>query len=251
MTNIRIDFIMALVPLTLLACSGGDGVGLSVRGVSRAPGGSGGSIGVADEGGMSFTLSSAQVHLRQIQLDLPDGVTCADIEAELKGAACLSDEKIHIDGPMVVDLVAGTVEPDLGAVVIPAGTYRRIDFRVDDGDPQEGLIEPGSTLDDYSFVVEAGFEYEGNPVTLMLSLNFDEDIRFERPEGVAVAPGEDLVAGFVVDDWLAGVDIMGCLNDGELVVEGGVVIIDDLSDGACGGVEDVIKNNMKNSGDLD
>jgi hypothetical protein len=253
MKRLRNSIILALLPFPLLACSGGagDGAGFSIRAVSRATGSSGSSLGVADEGGTSFGLGSALLHLRHIQLDLPRGMTCAEVEDGLAGATCRSDEKIHIDGPMAVDLVTGAVVPDLGAVVIPAGTYRRIDFRVDDGDPAEGLIEPGSALDDYSFVVEAGFVHEGEAVTLKMSLRFNEDIRIERSGGVTVAPGDDLIATFVVDDWLAGVDIAGCLEDGALAVEDGVVVIDDRAGSACGGVENTIKDNMKNSGELD
>lgn len=246
MTNMRKSLVFILSSLILAACGGDEGVGLSIRAAS-----SGAGLGLADEGGTTYALQSAQVHLRHIELDLPAGTTCADLEGELAGAACLSDAKIRIDGPMVVDLITGATTPDLGKVALPAGTYSRIDFRVDDGDPQEGLIQAGDALDDYSLVVDATFDYEGTPVTLLLSLNFDEDIRIERPAGVALAPADNLAVKFVVDDWLAGVDIAGCLDDGELTLDGDTVVIDDLADGACGGVEDIIKNNMKNSGDLD
>jgi hypothetical protein len=220
--------------------------------VSLTPGSADTGLALQDEAGADFSMPTALVHLRHIELDLPAGKTCADIEADLVGGECLVEEKIRIQGPFVVDLVTGTSEPDLGATLIPAGTYSRIDIRVDDGDPQEGLIEPGSPLDDYSLVVETKFTYNQEPATLKLSLNFDEDIRIEERAGVAVQADTDLVAEFVVNDWLAGVDIVGCLDSGELVLdETGTATIDDSADGACGGIEDIIKNNMKNSGQLD
>ena len=248
MTNMRKSLVFTLTSLVLAACGGGGGEGasLSIQAASSS-----GGLDLADDGGTTYALESAQVHLRHIELDLPAGASCADLEGELVGAACLSDEKIRIDGPMVVDLITGATTPELGAVVLPAGTYSRIDFRVDDGDPQEGLIQAGDALDDYSLVIEAIFDYEGAPVTLLLSLNFDEDIRIEQPGGVALDPADDLIVKFVVDDWLAGVDIAGCLDSGELALAGDTVVIDDQADGACGGVEGVIKDNMKNSGDLD
>jgi hypothetical protein len=249
----KTSILISFLSFGFLACAGsGDGVGINVHAVSLTPGSAGSALSLQDQGGADFSMTSALVHLRHIELDLPEGKRCADIEADLAGGDCLLDDKIRIPGPFVVDLVTGTSEPDLGAVLIPAGTYKRIDIRVDDGDPEEGLIEPGSPLDDYSLVVEAKFTYNQEPATLKLSLNFDEDIRIEQLAGVAVQPGTDLVAEFVVNDWLAGVDIAGCLASGELALdETGTATIDDNADGACGGVEDIIKNNMKNSGQFD
>lgn len=252
MKNMKSALFACLVSLSLLACSGSeDGVGINVHAVSNTPS-STGALGLADASGADFSLTSALVHIRHIQLDLPQGALCADIASELKGAVCQEDTRIHIEGPFVVDLAAATSTPDLGAVVIPTGTYSRIDIRVDDGDPQEGLIEPGSPLDDYSLVVDANFNYGGEAASLKLSLNFDEDIRIERLDGVAVAAGEDLAARFLVNDWLLGVDITGCLDGGEIALDANrTATIDDNADGACGGIEDTIKNNMKGSGELE
>jgi hypothetical protein len=249
----KTSLLISFLSLGFLACAGGgEGVGINVHAVSLTPGSADNGLALQDQGGADFSMPTALVHLRHIELDLPAGKACAEIEADLVGGQCLADEKIRIQGPFVVDLVTGTSQPDLGAVVIPAGTYKRIDIRVDDGDPQEGLIEPGSPLDDYSLVVKTRFTYNQAPATLELSLNFDEDIRIEEVSGVAVQAGTDLVAEFVVNDWLAGVDIIDCLDSGELTLdETGTATIDDNADGACGGIENIIKNNMKNSGQLD
>lgn len=241
-----------LASLPLAACGGTDGAGISVSALS----GPGSTPTAEDASGTTFTLSEGLLHLRHIELDLPAGTTCADVADALVGATCsdvstVDDEaKIRIAGPIVVDLVAGTSTPSLDDVVIPAGTYDRIDLRVDDGDPQEGLVEPGSALDDNAFAVIAEFDHDGTPTVLDLRLNFDEDIRIEQPGGVEVAAGDDLAARFATGAWLDGVDLVACIAGGDVVIADGVAVIDDEHDGSCSGIEDTIKRNMKESGDL-
>lgn len=238
---------LATVSMLAAACGGGDaGITVSAR--------TGAAVPVANDAtGAAFTLGRGLLHLRHIELDLPSGSSCADV-GDLAGAEChagdtaADEDKLRIDGPFVVDMIAGTSTPSLAGVTIPAGTYRRIDLRVDDGDPAEGVVVAGSELDDNALAVIATFDAGGGPSTLDLRLNFDEDIRIEQPGGVAVAAGDDLIARFAAADWLAGVDLGACVAT--LTAVDGRYVIDDRNDGACGGIEDTVKNAMKNSGDL-
>lgn len=242
---------LGLLSTSLLAaaCGGGGDAGIAVSARTGA------SVPVAtDARGVAFTVSEGLLHLRHIELDLPDGQSCDDVgplvRAEChRGDTAADEDKIRIDGPFAVDMIAGTSTPSLAGVTIPAGTYRRIDLRVDDGDPAEGLVAAGSPLDDNAFAVIASFDDDGQPATLDLRLNFDEDIRIEQPGGVVVAEGEDLIARFAAANWLAGVDLGACV--GTLTATDGRYVIDDRRDGACGGIEDTVKSAMKNSGDLD
>lgn len=198
---------------------------------------------MTDTADTAFTLTEATLNLRDIKLDLPEGVTCADIEADLENATCSSDsaddDTIEIEGPFVVDLVAGTSTPTLDDVVIPALAYRRVDFRVDD-------------VNDVSFAVLADFDLDGTAMTLDLSLDFNEDIRIEEAGGVEVTADSDLIAEFVVNDWLAGVDLATCIDDGDVTVDGTTVTVtEDSTSGSCSDIENVIKDNMKNSGQFD
>jgi hypothetical protein len=259
MTHVRTTSFASIL-LLAGACSGSGETGLAVRAVTASSHTADAPKAVTDQGGSSYTLVEAWLHLRHIELDLPVGVTCGDVEADLAGGAYCDpnddldddspEDKIKIDGPFIVDMITGETTPSLADVRVPALAYSRIDVRVDDGDPQEGLVEVGSALDDATYVVAATFDYQGTTTELRFRLNFDEDIRIEQPGGIDLAGDENLVAEFVVDSWLAGVDIAGCIDDGDLAIDGGVVAIDDRNDGACGGIEDTIKNNMKNSGRL-
>ncbi len=232
------------------ACGGGGEAGVAVSALT----GSGQRPVAADARGLAFTIDEGLLHLRHIELDLPSGTGCADVADRLTGAECHDadgpddEAKIHIPGPFAVDMIAGTSTPSLAGVTIPAGTYRRIDLRVDDGVPEQGVVEAGSPLDDNALAVIASFDDGGTPAILDLRLNFDEDIRIEQPGGVAVAEGDDLIARFAAANWLAGVDLAACAAT--LTPVGGRYVIDDRNDGACAGIEDVVKNAMKESGDL-
>ncbi len=228
--------------LSLAACSS-PGVGMEVRAVTNdsnpslpdAP------LVFADSAGDEFALQSAYLRLRHIELDLPDGVSCSDAEDTLVGAECDSDgDKIRILGPIDVDLVSGTATPSLADVVIPAGTYIRLDFRVEDNP------------DDVAFAAVADFQHNGDQLSLDLSLDFNEDIRIESPGGITVDADTDLIAEFVVTNWLNGIDVGSCIDDGDVTMEGTTVFVTEGStSGSCSSIEDTIKSNMKNSGQLD
>jgi hypothetical protein len=205
---------------------------------------------MTDDGGSDFALQAGTLNLRDIELDLPDGTTCADVEGAFGGGATCEDSddpnddspnaKIVIDGPFEVDLVAGTATPSLDDVQIPVGLYARVDFRVEDNP------------DDVSFAGLAGFQYQGDDMTLDFSFDFNEDIRIEDPAGISVDEDSDLIAEFVVDNWLAGIDVGSCIDDGDVTVSGSTVQVDESStSGDCSDIEDTIKDNMKNSGQLD
>lgn len=244
MNNIR-STSFAFSALLLLGCSSG-GVGVDVRAVtsSNAPAGTADQMEISDSGGSAFAIRTAGLHLRDIELDLPDGQRCSDIADSLVGAECDdsldSDDTIRIVGPFDIDLVTGIATPDLSGVVIPEGTYRRVDFRVENA---EGTP---------SFAFTANFDHGGEAMVLDLSLDFNEDVRLESLEGIAVSADTDLVAALVADTWLSGVDIGSCIDDGDVLVEGATVILDESSSsGSCSDVENTIKTNMKQSGQLD
>ena len=223
-------FLLLASTATLVACtSDSDRAGLSVQALHGA------TPTAADSGGTTYTLRRGVMALEHIELDMPLGVRCTDVADQLVGVRCDAadspddgEDKLRIDGPLTVDLVAGTSTPSLAGVVIPAGTYRRVDLRVVD------------------FAIEADFDLHGAPTVLDLRTDFSEDIRVEQPGGVPVAPGDDLIARFALADWLVGVDLVACIDAG-VTVTGGVAVVDDRG---CPGVDDAIKRNMKDSGDL-
>lgn len=243
----KLTHLLVIASISAIGCSSdsGETAGIAVQAVSQVGTPTQGDLVFVDDGSTEFTLTEANLNVRDIKLDLPDGVRCADIEADLVGATCSDDsldseDTVEIEGPFAVDLVTGVSTPSLDDIEIPALTYRRLDIRVDDN------------ADDISFSAVADFDLDGDAVVLELALDFNEDIRVEGGGGVTVDADTDLIAEFAVANWLAGIDVASCINDGDLDVSSSTVVISDATtEGSCSDIEDTIKNNMKDSGQLD
>jgi hypothetical protein len=204
--------------------------------------------------GVTFTLNEARIHLRDIRLDLPKGTKCGDVRGTLNLAECKGGDSgsgsgtIVIPGPIVVDLMTGTTTPDLSELRIPAGNYKRIDFRLEEAKtPDVSANEP---LVGYSLIVRAGFDNGGTANTLEMKLKFSEDARFESATGVEVPEGGSLVTMMRPAVWLEGLPLGACAQKGDVAISGTTVSIDDRAKGDCGGAEDTVKANIKRSGDL-
>jgi hypothetical protein len=208
---------------------------------------------ILDETGedSAFSLSSVEIMVRHIQLDLPEGTSCEEQQEMLQGAIC-EDDKITIEGPMMLDLLAGTSTPDLSEVQLPPGQYKRVDIRVDDGEPDEGLIAEDDSLNGYSMSILAGFDSDEGMIELDLKLKFNEDIRFESDEGVEVSAGGSLFAMLDPSQWFDADILNDCIEDGDLIVEDGVIFLDDeYQSNDCSDIENSIKDSIKKSGQLD
>ena len=212
--------------------------------------------------GVTFTLSEARIHLRDIRLDLPRGTRCEDVSGLLTGATCKAKDAtstskdddsgesgtVVVPGPLVVDLLTGVTTPDLSGLRLPAGTYKRIDFRLQDARSDD--VPSGSPLLGYSLQVKATFERDAALQTLDLKLKFSEDARFESSTGVTVAEDDALLALLSPQTWLEGLPVGQCLQKGDLQLNSNVLRIDDRAKGACNDAESLVRANIKNSGRL-
>jgi hypothetical protein len=204
--------------------------------------------------GLTFTLNEARIHLKDIRLDLPQGTKCADVRGLLSGATCKGGDSgsgsgtVVIPGPLIVDLMTGATTPDLSGLRLPAGTYKRIDFRLDEA--RAGEVAANEPLVGYSLLVKAGFTRDNTAHTLDLKLKFSEDARFQSSTGVEVGADDELLALLKPQVWLEGLPVASCLQKGDLQIANNVLRIDDQAKGDCSGAEGLVKNNIKNSGDL-
>jgi hypothetical protein len=129
---------------------------------------------------------------------LPQGSKCEEVRGLLAGAECKGGTTgsgsgtVLVPGPLVVDLMTGTTTPDLSGLRLPAGNYKRIDFRLDEAKAGE---------------VPATEPLEGLPVAT-------------------------------------------CLSKGDISITHNVLRIDDQAKGDCSGAEELVKTNVKRSGDL-
>lgn len=205
-------------------------------------------------GDITFTLQQARIHLKDIRLELPQGTKCDDVRGLLSGATCKGGESgsgsgtVLVPGPIVVDLMAGTTTPDLSGLRLPAGSYKRIDFRLEEAKADE--VAANEPIVGYSLLVKAGFTRDGAANTLELKLKFSEDARFESVTGIEVGADDELLALLKPQAWLEGLPVASCLQSGDLRLSSNVLLLDEQAQGACSDAETLVKNNIKNSGDL-
>lgn len=254
MTTRTLVLLVALVPL---ACDATDGstdfahrtMDVELKAISAdddsGPAADGG-LAAPDGDGDVLAIVSASVHIRDIELYLPEGVGCDDVDDDdLGGFDCEDDDgdddsddaKLVLDGPFDVDLVSGEIVGD--EVALPTGTYRRVDVRVDDDE------------DDVTFAAAGTMDLDGEDVEVQIQLDFNEDVRFEGDLTI----GEDdkvgsLVVGFDVQQWLAGVPLHECVRR-EGSTDGPLVVGEDNSgSGSCSDLENAIRDNVEASGKL-
>lgn len=209
----------------------------------------------ADSTGTRFTINSATGYVRHIQLDLPEGLTCEELQFTPAAPVSCSSGKVTVQGPFLVDLVAGTATPSLADVVISSGSYKRVDVRFDDADPSDGLVPDNDPMDNLTLLVKGTFPYQSAETTFEVRLRFNEDARFESTAGIEIAEdgARTALMGLDVAQWFAGSPITTCLDRGDLTLENGKLLIDDnerSGRGDCSGFEEGVKTRMKNSGRL-
>jgi hypothetical protein len=209
-----------------------------------------------DAQGTALTVQAARAYLRHIQLDLPTGTPCdslGDSDDGLVAPLSCEADKLTIEGPFVIDLLERTSDPSLQDLRLPELTYTRVDVRFDDADPEDGLVDEADPLAESTLLVQGEFEYQAATTTYTVLLDFNEDARFESPEGIRVTDEEvsTLLLSLDVARWFSALPITQCLDAGDLVVDGGHVDLNDDQGGACGALENELKDAIKESGRLE
>lgn len=244
----------------------------------------------SDDRGITYTLTEARAVIRHIELDLPAGTTCAQINAQLQGVTCertddngvddnpgaddngaddnpgsddapgtddnsgaddLSNHaKLRINGPFVVDLLTGQTTPSISSIRVPSLPYRRVDIRFDDAD-KDLALPSDDRLNEHTWVMRADFTHQGQQLTLDARLKFNEDARFEAAQGVSVDPDSPLLIAFSLDAWLNGLAIAQCLDDDKLQLDDRTITVSESSSQKdCSDLEGSLKDNLKNSARL-
>jgi hypothetical protein len=254
----RPAILMALATSVVVGCGSGDGsssaVSLQLALTASDPPAqvARGALSGADAQGSVLTITSAVARVRDIELDLPDGSHCSDFagfdfRAPVRcGDGGGSNDAIKVTGPFTVDLVAGTAEPSLEDLTIPAGVYRRVDVRFEPAEDDDDALQG------YTLVAEGDFASDQESAALDLRLRFNEDARFESRSGVELGENgaHEALLWFDVSAWFETVPISECLEDGDLSIARGTLLIDDEASSGCSDIENELKRAIKNSGDL-
>lgn len=182
-----------------------------------------------DSDGVSFALAEARVVVRDVELYLPDGLTCAAVAGSYSGATCAAgDDKLEVTGPFVVDLLTGASTPSLEGVKVPPLRWRRVDYRLDDAD--ETLLPAGDPLLGSTFYLRAVFDQAGTPSELRGALRFNEVVRVEDAAGIQLPEGGKLFVELDAGLWLAQAPVSTCIESGELPLMDGVATLHDDDD---------------------
>lgn len=201
---------------------------------------------VTDAGGTTFTIRSSLANVGYVEIKLPDGQECT----EAIDRDCEMDE-VKLPGPFVANLMTGAFQPDIGTFRIPAGSYKRVEFRLEA--LKEGAPTPEPSLLGNSMIITGTFSYAGRADrAFSIALDFDEELRVESPTGMTVRDQglSKLVLLLEVEKWMATADITRCLEEGELLLDqAGNLVANEEND--CEGLEEVLKSGVKGSGELD
>lgn len=189
-------------------------------------------------------LTEASLLVKEIKLDLPEGLSCSDAGFVAAATVSCKDEseseeehgtltttthsRIKIEGPIRFDLIAGTSDPSLEGLSLPSGVYRKIKLELDDsGEDHSGT---GS-------IVLAGTypASDGSPIDFSISFDASGEIEMENVGGIEVAEGVTnvVLAQLDVNAWLAGIDFAACVAEGH-----------------CDSLKEGLKSNMDDSFDL-
>ena len=229
-------------------------------------GSSGAALTTSDAAGTPIEVTTAWVNIGEIEIELPEGLTCdavtdplpesATCECEMEEDETETECEITFEGDVLFDLLTGTATPAIGTFSIPSGIVKEIEVEIDDV-AEDATLPDGvpSTLAGHSLVVEGTTTLDGTPTPFSLRLDFNEEVEFEELSGLeiseAVALNQILVT-FNVDSWLAGVDLAACVAEGDVAMVDGTIIIDeDSTSGDCSDIENVIKDNIEASGTLE
>jgi hypothetical protein len=175
-----------------------------------------------DPRGTVYSLTSARLGVESIALIFSAPKSCADAEifdpALMKGVECTSHELV-IRGPFVIDLLNGGIEAAESTQsnwTIPALDYRRVELR----------LAPFSTRSNSRHTLRAQASFGMTDSIRELSVRF----RFRATAGDSIAapllPGDSLVLGLNVAEWLERIPVTRCVQNGHLSQRGGRVTLD-------------------------
>lgn len=193
---------------------------------------------ITDAAGTEFTLTGARVVIGKVKFTSADTSDSAmEVDSE-------------ISGPILADLLAGTMSPDPGSLVIASGTYSEIKVGIEKVTEEMGLVDASDPLNDNSMHIQGSWVESDILRTFSMAIKFDEELRFENPEGIAIdsSSSQQIRISLNATQWLSDIDFTACLHEEEMgfPAEGTLYINDDNAKGACDLIEELVKKNIKN-----
>lgn len=210
-----------------------------------------GALPVADADGTALSLTRARAAVREVRLQLPDGVRCDVLAAgtiEAPWVCEAGDDWVRLRSGFVVDLLDPAPPAALADAVLPPLDWRRAEVRFQDGGD---FADAGDPLQDLTIDAEGTFEYQGEARRFTLGLDFSADARFDSAGGLELPAdaASGLLLGLDAAAWFETLPLTTCLDDGDLAFTGDVVEVTD-GKGGCSDVEGALKDAIEASGSL-
>lgn len=167
------------------------------------------------------------------------------------------EAKITLDGPYVFDLFTGQSLPDLSTFTVPSGVFRKVKFKVAEAKEEDGILGSNDILIGNSIVVEGTFnDSDGASHPFRMALKYNDDFEIKDENGVQVPEGNitAVTASLNVETWFAGTNLQDCVKDGNLSYDAnGILVINETTSGqgSCSEVKNTIRENIKNSLELE
>lgn len=213
-------------------------------------------------------LTKAVACIEEIELKLPDGITCEEAgftaqpnlvceeELEEEDGQTYTESKIKAYGPFRFDLLTGTSTPSLSNITIPSGIYREIEFEFNGG---------CSLGDEISIVLEGTAKDSMDTMhPFLMELDYDDELEIESETKVEVLENQsnEVLTTLVVEDWFVEADWIECIENENLTPIGegvyvlnenteGLGVCSDIYDDILDGIEDALEFEDDDSGNDD
>ncbi|MDH5301461.1 MAG: hypothetical protein OEW58_08885 [Gammaproteobacteria bacterium] len=197
----------------------------------------------------TFTITEARMHVRDIRMDTINSDT-------------QSGSTYTVTGPFVMNLLDGSAYPANVSFAAPAGNYQRVDIRLDEANPGEGVVSNSDELVGNALIIKGTHDYNSGG-TFTLTVKVTEDIRLAPTNGIVIDSdvGANVMLTYRVTDWLENAAMPGTMiNLTSCIADPNMHLVDvnnhiTLNEGTqCAGITEsignLIKNNMKNKYDF-
>ncbi|MGE6762964.1 hypothetical protein ACQKGO_33445 [Corallococcus interemptor] len=184
--------------------------------------------------GLSFALNEARMEVADIRVELGGGLGCADLRDPLpQGTGCEQPEgspaTLTLAGPFSIDLSTGKAWKG-GELRLPPGTYRRVRFVLGEG----GFSARTRSLDGQSW-------------NMTVFLSGGTVMGFESPQDVTLEEGDFLHVTFAQNQWLTGLPLGACYQNGDLSRAGSDWVLDNAT-GQCEGALEKARDAIRSQG---
>ncbi len=211
-----------------------------------------------DGSGAVLTVNEGYANVEFVEIELFDSTGCETFgDYEFLPPVSCEDDRILIDGPFLVDLILGASIPESGELTVPPGTYKKVKIRF--GESSGLNLPPGHPLEGHTLYAagtvripnETPETTDDAVYSYLMPFDFDVDPEFENPAGIRISDGalDRIILNLDVNKWFTDLPIGDCIEELDPIVEP-INFAADL-EGDCEDVEEALKDNIEQSGDLD